>query len=92
MLHSRLQALVMQYYRRGSLSATLRTLWYQGLNDVQRLRFGLQVRHGLLHSHLCQPFLESLSSRLAPRDHIPTGAPDVYSCLLCPCALHYLLL
>jgi hypothetical protein len=33
----------MQYYRRGSLARAMRTLWYQDLTDVQRLRYGVQV-------------------------------------------------
>jgi serine/threonine protein kinase len=41
------QALVMQYYRRGSLARAFDTSWYQDLSDLQRLRFGLQVRCGL---------------------------------------------
>jgi hypothetical protein len=40
------QALVMQYYRRGSLARAMRTLWYQDLTDVQRLRYGVQVSWG----------------------------------------------
>jgi hypothetical protein len=39
-----LQALVMQYYRRGSLARALRTLWYQDLTEVQRLRYAVQVQ------------------------------------------------
>jgi hypothetical protein len=34
----------MQYYRRGSLARALSTLWYQDLTEVQRLRYGVQVR------------------------------------------------
>jgi hypothetical protein len=36
----------MQYYRRGSLARAMRTLWYQDLTDVQRLRYGVQVSWG----------------------------------------------
>jgi hypothetical protein len=33
----------MQLYRRGSLAHNFTTLWYQGLSEIQRLRFVVQV-------------------------------------------------
>jgi hypothetical protein len=37
-------ALVMHYYRRGSLADAITSLWFQGLSLVDRLRLGVQVR------------------------------------------------
>jgi hypothetical protein len=37
------QALVMQYYRRGSMARALSTLWYHDLTEVQRLNYGVQA-------------------------------------------------
>jgi hypothetical protein len=37
------QALVMQFYRCGSLARAFSEQWYQALTEVERLRYGLQV-------------------------------------------------
>jgi hypothetical protein len=56
-----LQALVMQLYRRGSLARSFTTLWYQGLSEIQRLRFVIQVEE---HQCVCNAIVVSISHTL----------------------------
>jgi hypothetical protein len=43
------QALVMRYYRRGSLGRALTSLWYQDLSTRNRLKLACQARGVVLH-------------------------------------------